>query len=140
MNDLIRRSKVLDLLYKIFEKYNMSTDKTSDLKSFGTDVFKAIKDMPTDYDVCKAVDELEDYKDRFGDEDRGYIQDEIGYTIEIIKQGGGVSDNVCEWKHVPTNNDTIRPFHHKDSPGMYKDVLCKFPYCSICGKKIKVVD
>lgn len=52
MNDLISRSKVLDLLYKIFEEYNMTTDKTSDLKSFGTDVFKAIKDMPTDYSNC----------------------------------------------------------------------------------------
>lgn len=133
MNDLISRSKVLDLLYKIFEKYNMTTDKTSDLKSFGTDVFKAIKDMPRDYDVCKVVDVLEDYKNRFDDEDRGYIQEEIGYAIEIAKQGG-VSDDVCEWKmdNVGASIGCRSDLHHTG--------YVNRTYCPYCRKKIKVVE
>ena len=50
MNDLISKSEVLELLYKIFDKYYMSTDKNPSIisksfgtESFGIDVFKKIK-------------------------------------------------------------------------------------------------
>ena len=86
MSDLISRSEVLELLYKIFDKYHMSTDKnTSISKSFGTDLFKEIKKMPTAYNVDKVVEEFEkkvadmcfcEYRDAFID------------AIEIVKQGG----------------------------------------------------
>lgn len=58
MSDLIRKSDVLDLLYKIFNKYNISTDKITELPCFGTDVFKEIRNMPTAYDIDKVVEEL----------------------------------------------------------------------------------
>ena len=69
MSDLISRSEVLELLYKIFDKYYMSTDKNPSIisksfgtESFGIDVFKEIKKMPTAYDIDKVVEELEKRK------------------------------------------------------------------------------
>ena len=73
MNDLISRSEVLELLYKIFDEYYMSTDKnpsiliksfgTDIFGSFGTDVFKKIKEMPTAYSVDKVVEEIKTLKE-----------------------------------------------------------------------------
>ena len=64
MSDLISRSEVLELLYKIFDKYHMSTDKNTSVgKSFGTDVFKEIKEMPTAYSVDKVVEEIKTLKE-----------------------------------------------------------------------------
>ena len=60
MSDLIRKSDVLHLLYGIFNKYRMSTDKNTSIgKSFGTDVFEEIRNMPTAYSANKVVEELE---------------------------------------------------------------------------------
>lgn len=50
-NDLISRSKTIDLLYEIFNKYSMATDKTDALGGFGAEVFKKIREMPTDYSI-----------------------------------------------------------------------------------------
>ena len=60
MSDFVRKSDVLHLLYGIFNKYRMSTDKNTSIgKSFGTDVFEEIRNMPTAYSVDKVVEELE---------------------------------------------------------------------------------
>lgn len=100
MSDLISRNEVLELLYKIFDKYNMSTDKNTSIgKSFGTDVFKEIKEMPTAYDVDKVVEELEKHKDTTDlttvDEEmiigftiyQGAFNEAIDKAIEIVKEG-----------------------------------------------------
>ena len=70
MSDLISKSEVLELLYKIFDKYYMSTDKNPSIisksfgtESFGIDVFKEIKKMPTAYDVDKVVEEIKTLKE-----------------------------------------------------------------------------
>ena len=64
MSDFVRKSDVLDLLYGIFDKYKMSTDKNTSIgKSFGTDVFEEIRNMPTAYDADKVVAQLE--RDKF---------------------------------------------------------------------------
>lgn len=47
MNDLVSKYDVLHLLYTIFEKYSMATDKTDILGGFGNEVFDTIKAMPT---------------------------------------------------------------------------------------------
>jgi hypothetical protein len=47
MNDLVSKYDVLHLLYTIFEKYSMATDKTDILGGFGKEVFDTIKAMPT---------------------------------------------------------------------------------------------
>ena len=103
MSDLISRSDVLDLLYGIFDKYKMSTDKNTSIgKSFGTDVFEEIRNMPTAYSVDKVVEELEErkalherlveYENKNGTVTEKYQHikaiDVLNDAIEIVKQGG----------------------------------------------------
>ena len=102
MSDLIRKSDVLDLLYGIFDKYKMSTDKNTSIgKSFGTDVFEEIRNMPTAYSVDKVVDELEGAMwlttNDDGETNNLSIQ-VVSFedAIEIVKQHGGVADDVCD--------------------------------------------
>ena len=145
MSDLISRSDVLELLYKIFDKYRMSTDKNTSIgKSFGTDVFEEIKNMPTAYDIDKVVEELEKNGSRYTKKyvtpygNNGYRDVKaisVHKAIEIVKQGG-VSDDVCEWKGK--EKEYIQNPHTKrlysNEPSM------KNVYCNTCGKKIKVVE
>ena len=142
MSDLISRSEVLELLYKIFDKYRMSTDKNTSIgKSFGTDVFEEIRNIPIAYSVDKVVMELEKLADEsykayciaFNSDDRAEY-DAYTDAIEIVKNGD-VSDDVCEWKQTSTSR-------YKTSCGYrleeYFDTnAC---YCKQCGKKIKVVE
>ena len=94
MSDLISRSDVLDLLYGIFDKYKMSTDKNTSIgKSFGTDVFEEIRNMPTAYSVDKVVGELEKIrakktcnKEKCDTKERCRIC-VVDDAIEIVKQG-----------------------------------------------------
>ena len=102
MSDLIRKSDVLDLLYRIFDKYKMITDKNTSIgKSFGTDVFKEIRNMPTAYSVDGVVEELEKIREKKTCNKEKCDAKEIcricvaDDAIEIVKQGG-VSDDVCE--------------------------------------------
>lgn len=46
MNDLVSKHDVLHLLYTIFEKHSMVTDKTDISGGFGKEVFDVIKAMP----------------------------------------------------------------------------------------------
>ena len=154
MSDLISRSEVLELLYKIFDKYYMSTDKNPSIisksfgtESFGIDVFKEIKKMPTAYDIDKVVEKLKKElslakkeKEKCTGENhlqfystKGYA-DGISYAIAVVKQGG-VSEEVCEWKQTSTAR-------YKTSCGYKLEAhfdtnAC---YCRQCGKKIKIVE
>ena len=148
MNDLISRSEVLELLYKIFDEYYMSTDKNPSIisksfgtESFGIDVFKEIKKkMPTAYDIDKVVERLEIEK-RTADRvyDLFKMNTDLGYAlglneaIEIVKQGSvsDDTDNACEWKKLPFSwfaGCDGRKVEYKQGD-----------YCPRCGKKIKVV-
>ena len=100
MNDLISKSEVLELLYKIFDKYYMSTDKNPSIisksfgtESFGIDVFKEIKKMPTAYDVDKVVERLELHSFELGTDTLPAHYVRLNDAIKIVKQGG-VSDDV----------------------------------------------
>lgn len=158
MNDLISRSDVLDLLYGIFDKYKMSTDKNTSIgKSFGTDVFEEIRNMPTAYDIDKVVAELEERTDflkdctKYGNKNakqqaESYstmmmyeVADLVDDLIEIAKHGGA-SDDVCEWeKDEHSENDNPAEWiicPHKPKRIFSKDIK----YCPYCGKKIKVVE
>lgn len=91
MSDLIRKSDVLDLLYRIFDKYKMSTDKNTSIgKNFGTDVFEEIRNMQIAYDIGKVVEELEtDSSVKLygsGNSDNYLIP--VKRAIEIVKAGG----------------------------------------------------
>ena len=144
MSDLISRSDVLDLLYGIFDKYKMSTDKNTSIgKSFGTDVFEEIRNMPTSYDIDKVVEKLEEIrakktcnKEKCDTKDlcRICVVDD---AIEIVKQGG-VSDDFCEWTQsgdMAISPHTFSKYKIKQCDGLYALSTC--PYC---GKKIKVVE
>lgn len=153
MNDLISKSEVLELLYKIFDKYYMSTDKNPSIisksfgtESFGIDVFKEIKKMPTAYSVDKVVEEL--YEERteillsndYECEIINYCIDNFDKAIEIVKQGSvsDASDNVCEWRvvdrphNLPIYNTICGKIRMQYITGV--DI-----YCNGCGKKIKVI-
>ena len=94
MSDLISRSEVLELLYKIFDEYYMSTDKNPSIisksfgtESFGIDVFKEIKKMPTAYDVDKIVEELELHSFELGTDTLPVHYVRLNEAIEIVKAG-----------------------------------------------------
>ena len=109
MSDLISKSEVLELLYKIFDKYYMSTDKNPSIisksfgtESFGIDVFKEIKKMPTAYDIDKVVEELNELDvtaikryegGTFGNYEGTDYYIKQSDAIEIVKRGGVQNGN-----------------------------------------------
>ena len=149
MSDLISRSDVLELLYKIFDKYCMSTDKNISIgKSFGTSVFEEIRNIPTAYDIDKVVEELEENASRYTKKyltpygNNGYRDTKaisVNKAIEIVKHDG-VSDDVCEWKYnyseyyFESSCDHIHIFMY-DGPKENE-----YGFCPYCGKKIKVME
>lgn len=108
-----------------------------------------IHNAPTAYDVNKVVEELEEmihpkqlYFCKYArggckhldNNDKDCMECIVENTIEIVKHGGGVDDDVCEWKQTSTAK-------YKTSCGYkleeYFDTnAC---YCKQCGKKIKIV-
>lgn len=141
MSDLISRSEVLELLYKIFDKYYMSTDKNPSIisKSFGIDVFKEIKKMPTAYDIDKVMEEL--YEERteillsndYKCEIINYCIDNFDKAIKIVKQDD-ISDDMCEWRKFNGSSCLFKTSCGNIS-GMYRG----FNFCPYCGKKINEV-
>ena len=122
----------------------MSTDKNTSIgKSFGTDVFKEIKKMPTAYNVDKVIEELEkrkqEYLDGFGvhqDNELYGVACGLGDAIEIVKQGGvsDASDNVCEW--IKVNGNACKCYTHAE---IYDSRVLDWCVCPYCKKKIKIV-
>ena len=134
MSDLISRSEVIDLLYKVFDEYMIATDKTSTLGGFGSEVFKRVREMSTVYDIDKVVDELKELKAYAVYEDINADTKWLDKAIEIVKQGG-VSDNVCEWKQ-----DNMCETVYRVCGGCFTSAYQKdFKFCPYCGKKIKIV-
>ena len=139
MSDFVRKSDVLDLLYGIFDKYKMSTDKNTSIgKSFGTDVFEEIRNMQIAYDIDKVVEELETNKQNALEVEESIKEYNVwNDAIEIVKQGG-VSDDVCEWRivdrphNLPIYNTSCGKIRMQYTTGV--DI-----YCNGCGKKIKIV-
>lgn len=73
--------------------------------------------------------------DKYYKAQRSYLQ-----SIDIIhEEAKAYNEEVCEWQYSSLDEDLIRPYHHKKSVGMYKECLKSHPYCSCCGKKIKVI-
>ena len=143
MSDFVRKSDVLDLLYGIFDKYKMSTDKNTSIgKSFGTDVFEEIRNMPTAYSSDKVVEEFEENASRYTKKyytpygNNGYRDVKaisIRKAIEIVKQSD-VSDDFCEWKQTSTARYKTECGYKVEE--FFDTNAC---YCKQCGKKIKIV-
>lgn len=148
MSDLISKNEVIDLLYKTFDEYRISTDKTSTLDGFGSDVFKRVREMQTSYDIDKVVEELKQRSKEYNSGVRLHGKPEEMLTddaIEIVKQGG-VADDVCEWKFTREIMDNAE-FKVGCNPNALKRGIfpnnfsyCNFKYCPYCSKKIKVVE
>ncbi len=95
---------------------------------------QVINAQPTVYDIDKIVEELEEV---------AYVHEDVNSfidledAIEIVKQGGIGTDDVCEWLSA-SDGEFIQNPHTKrlysNEPSM------KNVYCNTCGKKIKVVE
>ena len=123
-------------------KYNV------DCVDCNADLQHLLDNQPTDYDVNKVIEELEDNAGRYTKKyvtpygNNGYKDTKaisIHKAIEIVKQGV-VSDDVCEYRitdkvvYASCNNKQIASaFCWFNECGDYK-------YCPYCGKRIKVVE
>ena len=58
MTDLISRQEVIDLMYEVFKKYSVATDKQDELCGFGTEMFRRIKELPIAFDKEKVVENI----------------------------------------------------------------------------------
>lgn len=104
-----------------------------EIKDFkvGQTVYAEITGNP----IEKVVEQLENLEPFHVD---GYGDDFVNLydAIEIVKQGGIGTDDVCEWKgkekEFIQNPHTKRLYSNEES--------MKNVYCNTCGKKIKVVE
>lgn len=126
---------------------------TEDEKCWNYALRKLVKEQPTDYDVDKVVEELEENASRYTKKyitpygNNGYRDAKaisIHKAIEIVKQGcvdvvnnaTTKNDDVCEWKSA-SDGEFIQNPHTKR---MYSnEQSMQNVYCNTCGKKIKVV-
>ena len=151
MNDLIRKSDVLDLLYRIFDKYKMSTDKNTSIgKSFSTDVFEEIRNMQIAYDIDKVVEELKDWTFNadinIGDGtmmNHNLIVSET--AIEIVKQGGtGTETETIRDKAVKWNNNSTKrvPYEFIDYVEGKREIGVSDDACEwrLCDEEANVYD
>ena len=153
MSDLISKSETIDLLYQVFEKYSMATDKNSPLGGFGAELFKSIKEMPTTYDVDMVVTELNELDvtaikrymgGTFGNYEGTDYYIKKSDAIEIVKHGG-ISDDVCEWEKGSSGYVGYPAYYSKccttNSKGleMQTHIIADWKFCPYCGKKIKIV-
>ena len=87
MSDLISKSETIDLLYQVFEKYSMATDKNNLLGGFGAELFKNIKAMPTAYSVDKG-----DMKHNLAEM---YAKNMVDYGVDVTKAWQTATQQSC---------------------------------------------
>lgn len=87
MSDLISKSETIDLLYQVFEKYSMATDKNDLLGGFGAELFKNIKAMPTAYSVDKG-----DMKHNLAEM---YAKNMVDYGADVTKAWQTATQQSC---------------------------------------------
>lgn len=87
MSDLISKSETIDLLYQVFEKYSMATDKNDPLRGFGAELFKNIKAMPTAYSVDKG-----DMKHNLAEM---YAKNMVDYGVDVTKAWQTATQQSC---------------------------------------------
>ena len=87
MSDLISKSETIDLLYQVFEKYSMATDKNDPLSGFGAELFKNIKAMPTAYSVDKG-----DMKHNLAEM---YAKNMVDYGVDVTEAWQTATQQSC---------------------------------------------
>lgn len=87
MSDLISKSETIDLLYQVFEKHSMATDKNDLLGGFGAELFKNIKAMPTAHSVDKG-----DMKHNLAEM---YAKNMVDYGVDVTKAWQTATQQSC---------------------------------------------
>lgn len=155
MGDLISRSELLKIIEDEeqglpidAEKYHVDKNVVDGMKASLSAIKNIVTEQPTAYDVEKVVEQLgnvafERYNaDGMGGEKVVNLDD----AIEIVKQVGAGTDDVCEWKYPKEIMDNTefevscnsRPLKRGIVPNNFS--FYDFKYCPYCGKKIKVVE
>ena len=108
-----------------------------------------IKTEETAYDLGKVIDRLKDVAIERRGNNGGMGGEKVvnlDDAIEIVKQVGAGTDDVCEWKYPKEIMDNTefevscnsRPLKRGIVPNNFS--FYDFKYCPYCGKKIKVVE
>lgn len=132
MSDLINRKKIRDYIKGEINPYGKPFEGTA--YELGFKIMRYIDTMDSDYDVDKVVEELEE---KINDDSCDGIGTIWGTdAIEIVKQGGVSSEDLCEYRRQLEgyNYLFITSCCH-----LYR-VGNDFKFCPNCGKKIKVVE
>ena len=132
MSDLISRKKIRDYIKGEINPYGKPFEGTA--YELGFKIMRYIDTMDSAYDVDKVVEEL---KEKINDDSCDGIGTIWGTdAIEIAKQGGASSEDLCEYR---------RPLEGYNS--LFITSCCHlyrvghdFKFCPNCGKKIKVVE
>lgn len=143
MGDLISRSELLKIIEDEeqglpidAEKYHVDKNVVDGMKASLSAIKNIVTEQPTAYDVEKVAEKLEDLEPFHVD---GYGDDFVNLydAIEIVKQVGIGTDDVCEWKLEYEGRFIINPHTNR---GFSNEESMKNVYCNTCGKKIKVVE
>lgn len=99
---------------------------------------KMLDKQPTAYDIENVVEQLEDLEPFHVD---GYGDDFVNLydAIEIVKQGGSETDDVCEWKYYKDGIEHTYTLGCNDRV-FSQGYETESKYCPCCRKKIKVVE
>lgn len=152
MGDLISRSELLKIIEDEeqglpidAEKYHVDKNVVDGMKASLSAIKNIVTEQQTAYDVEKVVEQLENLEPFHVD---GYGDDFVNLydAIEIVKQVGAGTDDVCEWKYPKEIMDNTefevscnsRPLKRGIVPNNFS--FYDFKYCPYCGKKIKVVE
>lgn len=131
MSDLISKSKLI----KAMNKTEEALEKEMVCPSWWM-AYSVIDIQPTAFDPDNVIEKLKNVaKESHGNTGmRGELVVNLDDAIEMVKKGG-VTDDVCEWKHFSGGKSPYKP-----SCESSKFEAVKIgDYCPFCGKKIKVV-
>ena len=143
MSDLISRSKLIMRLSDYALQESPNDNESTGEQRISKMIYDAIQnciscveEQPTAYSVDKAVEELEGAMwlttNDDGETNNLSIQ-VVSFkdAIEIVNNGG-ISDDVCEWKH---SGNVFISCNYKRFTDLHS-----FEHCPYCSKKIKVVE
>ena len=120
---------------KLIERIKENNDLPWNLSKVDQAAFiSCLKHAETSYDIEKVGKQLEEKI--MGDETIRFVDQAVGKALEIVKQGGVGTDDVCEW--IKYDYRTLSSPHERYWAIPNNDKRLK--YCPYCGKRIKVME